>query len=288
MHVFISYSHRNREYLEEFIPHLDAYRREAPSLGYWYDQQMAAGQEIDSTILEAVNRSRIALAFISSEYIQSNYCFEIELNVIRQRREAGLMSLIPIILNHCNWQRVWLGELLAIPSDGSVITDARNRAEHYQSVISRLRSSLNGQIQDSRHPVIKEAIRPEAPEETRGFKQVAQAEYFLITLRDKLVKIADSQNSDDYSMNWNLSEFGSEHVEASHYVYGRLRERLSARIVVGPSTSVVVNSLNAPKIEVSFRTPQTVMIETLRAAEPVILSFPSVKHAVQYIIDSLN
>jgi hypothetical protein len=64
---------------------------------------------------------------ISAEFINSDYCYDVELRRAIARHDAGEARVIPIILRPCDWLKTPFGKLQALPRDGKSVSDSLRR-----------------------------------------------------------------------------------------------------------------------------------------------------------------
>jgi internalin A len=116
----------------------------------WSDRKITPGQEWAGEIDKALERADIILLLISSDFIASNYCYEIEMKRALERHETKEARVIPIIVRDVNWDIPPLKKLKALPKDGKFIKDNpawsskdtawRNVSDGVEAVIQELRS----------------------------------------------------------------------------------------------------------------------------------------------------
>lgn len=113
INVFVSYSHRDTRWFErsprfEFIPWLEATLR-GYGIKLWYDLNDAAGIEAGDDFKEAIEKqidsSQIALLMITDPYLTSDFVKEVEIPRIRKRMQEGKLTIIPVLLEKCGWER---------------------------------------------------------------------------------------------------------------------------------------------------------------------------------------
>jgi len=70
---------------------------------------------VDSKIKEELESADIILLLVSSDFIASNYCYDVEVKKSVKRHEVGNAVVIPIILRPCLWQSAPFSKLQASP-----------------------------------------------------------------------------------------------------------------------------------------------------------------------------
>ncbi len=95
--VFISYSHEDRPLLNELVAHLSILQKQK-LISTWKDIDISPGTEWEKQIMNCLNSAQIILLLISSDFINSNFCYSIEMERAIQRHKADEARVIPIIL----------------------------------------------------------------------------------------------------------------------------------------------------------------------------------------------
>lgn len=124
--VFISYSHRDEDWKNRFLPQLRALEQ-AGRIVVWDDRKIDGGEKWYPAIKMAMEKASIAICLISADYLASEFCVKEEVPFLLQRCEREGMIFIPILLRPCPWNAFdWLKEIQMIPRDGkSVAVDFR-------------------------------------------------------------------------------------------------------------------------------------------------------------------
>lgn len=138
--VFFSYSHRDEDFRNELETHLAPLKRQGV-VDTWHDRRINPGEEFDSAISDALERSNIILLLVSPYFIESNYCYELEMTRALERHQAGDAVVIPVILRPCDWRPMPFGKLLAVPQDGKPITKFSDPHEGYLQVAQAIRQA---------------------------------------------------------------------------------------------------------------------------------------------------
>lgn len=138
MKAFISYSHKDSNYLERLKVHLAQMKRDG-LITEWTDEEIHAGGSLNNTISDALNSSELFLALLSPDYIASNYCYNKEFETAQRMQEEGKIIIVPIIVEPCDWQRTPFGNLKALPKDGKAVSEWTNPNNAFLNVIDELR-----------------------------------------------------------------------------------------------------------------------------------------------------
>lgn len=119
--IFISYSHKNEDWKERVVTHLNVLAMDEESqIETWDDRRIEAGEEWYEAIAQAIETGSIAVLLVSADSLTSKFIMKEEIPRLLALRESGkLRRLIPLIIKHCAWQKVeWLSKLQARPKDG--------------------------------------------------------------------------------------------------------------------------------------------------------------------------
>ncbi len=114
--VFYSYSHADERLREQLEKHLALLRRQG-AIAAWHDRQIGAGTEWAGQIDEHLNSAQIILLLVSSDFLASDYCYDVELQRALERHAAGEARVIPVILRSCDWASAPFAKLQALPTD---------------------------------------------------------------------------------------------------------------------------------------------------------------------------
>jgi len=133
--LFFSYSHRDESLRNELETHLSVLKRQGV-IQTWHDRRIIAGSEIDSSISENLENARIILLLVSSYFLASDYCYDIEMSRAMEKHQEGSARVIPVILHPCDWQNAPFGALRATPTDGKPVSMFANQHEAF-AIIAR-------------------------------------------------------------------------------------------------------------------------------------------------------
>ena len=115
--VFVSYSHRDRAWLERLLLHLSLLQRRE-LIHVWSDTRIGVGERWEVEIEKALGESRVAVLLVSPAFLASNYIWQQEIPRIMEHKEQG-MAVLPLVVRPCAWRIApELAELQARPPDG--------------------------------------------------------------------------------------------------------------------------------------------------------------------------
>ena len=139
--VFFSYSHRDEELRDELETHLSMLKRDG-SITAWHDRRIQPGEDFARAIDANLETADVVLLLVSSYFLDSDYCYEVEMKRALERHERGEARVIPVILRPCDWHAAPFGHLLAIPQDGRPITQYPDLHEGFAEVVKAIRAAL--------------------------------------------------------------------------------------------------------------------------------------------------
>src|SRR5271157_300886 len=117
--IFFCYAHEDEALLNKLKRHLRPLQRQG-LIDVWHDRDISAGTEWEQEIRTHLNEAQIILLLVSPDFIDSDYCYSIEMRRALERHDRGEAYVIPVILRHIHWQGV-LGKLQALPTDGKPV-----------------------------------------------------------------------------------------------------------------------------------------------------------------------
>lgn len=140
MKVFVSYSHVDKELKDRLVKHLRPLEHEN-LVEVWVDHQIKPGDDWDKEIAKKLGEADIVLTLVSIDFINSKYCYDVELEKALERESDGESKVIPVILRSCLWMKSPLGRLKALPTDGKAVTTWSDTDEALTVVASGVRDA---------------------------------------------------------------------------------------------------------------------------------------------------
>lgn len=140
--IFISYAHKDEEHKEALLEHM-APLIQSGLIEEWNDRKIIAGAKWEDEISENLRTSTIIIFLISSSFLNSNYCVEIEAQAALEMHRDGIARLIPVILRPTLWnENSAFSGFQALPTDAKAITTWENADEAWLNVVQGLNTAI--------------------------------------------------------------------------------------------------------------------------------------------------
>src|SRR5215470_3336514 len=141
LEVFFSYSHKDEDLCDELNAHLTGLKCQSV-IKNWTDRQITAGDEWRNEIEKHLDSADLILLLVSSDFLNSDFCYLIETSRALLRHESGDARVIPLIVRPVDWQGLPLSKLQALPKDGKPVTSWPNRDEAWLNVAQGTRRAI--------------------------------------------------------------------------------------------------------------------------------------------------
>jgi len=252
MDVFISYSHRDRAWKDRVATFMQCMKQHGQfDYATWDDGEINPSENWAQMIRDALARARVAILLVSPDFLSSRFINEVEVPWLLERRGAGELAVVPLIVRPCPWEVVaWLAPIQLHPSDGTALSGGSEHSieEHLKQLaleVHRLLAQASLAIEaETREAALTEAPLRSDPElagfeflDEAGVKDLVHARSraealdalllfqtrtqhtWLVTSRGRLFCILDSEESRDADrlVQWEM--------RLEPYVPVRVRER---------------------------------------------------------------
>ncbi len=139
--IFFSYSHKDEDLRDKLASHLAVLKREK-IIADWYDRQIVAGTPWADEIDAHLNTADLILLLISADFLNSDYCWGVELNRAMKRHRNEEAWVIPVILRPVDWKGASFGLLQALPKNAKPVTSWSNQDEALMDVAKGIRAAV--------------------------------------------------------------------------------------------------------------------------------------------------
>ncbi|MGH9752699.1 MAG: tetratricopeptide repeat protein [Blastocatellia bacterium] len=141
LEVFFSYSHRDEALCDELNAHLAALKRQSV-IKNWTDRRITAGDDWRDEIEKHLDSADLILLLVSSDFLNSDFCYLIETSRALLRHDSGDARVIPVIVRPVDWQGEPISKLQALPKDSKAVTSWPNRDEAWLNVAQGIRRAI--------------------------------------------------------------------------------------------------------------------------------------------------
>ena len=166
LNVFISYAHEDEAHRETLGKHLSALVREG-LISIWHDRQITGGREWAGVIDQKLKGADIVLLLISADFLDSDYCNDVELTEAIRMHDAKQARVVPVILRSCDWEKSQFARFNALPPDGLPVVEAEHPDQRFKAVAKGLRAIVaelqtNSEGTSSKSPAQAQQAEPPA------------------------------------------------------------------------------------------------------------------------------
>jgi hypothetical protein len=140
--VFISYSHKDESFRDELEDHLTMLHRKS-IISVWHDRKITAGEDWKDEIDSNLESADIIILLISSSFIASDYCYDIEMKKALEREKEGTATIVSIILRNCDWTDCEFSKFQAVPKDAKPISLWADRDTAWLDVVKGLKDHIS-------------------------------------------------------------------------------------------------------------------------------------------------
>jgi hypothetical protein len=90
----------------------------------------------------------VILLLVSSDFINSDYCYDVELKRALKHHENRMSIVVPVILRPVVWNKTLFSKLQALPKDGNPVTEFQNQDSAFVEITEGVRSAIESYLAD--------------------------------------------------------------------------------------------------------------------------------------------
>ena len=99
--LFISYSHKDKEWLAKVQPHIEVLERMGIAVNLWDDTQIKPGMKWREEIEKALGSAKVAVLLISTDFLNSDFISRDEVPALLKAAQEDGATILPLILKPC-------------------------------------------------------------------------------------------------------------------------------------------------------------------------------------------
>lgn len=127
--IFISYSHKNKEYLDRLLVHLKVLKNLDGGFEVWSDEKIKTGQKWKEEIKNALAISNIAILLISTDFLASDFVTNNELPPILEKAKSANTKVLSLLVEPSRFADSSLSEFQAVNDPSLTLAEMSSRAE---------------------------------------------------------------------------------------------------------------------------------------------------------------
>lgn len=172
--VFLSYAHEDETYRDALLKHLAVLRRSGMA-EIWADIGIKAGENWHGEIKSKLISADVILMLISPDFIDSDFCYSVEMKIALGRHATNEAVVIPISIRHVDWEGAPFSTIQGLPVGLTPIAEFEGfrREATYAAIAGAIRQRVKGILEDKDRkrerdstvaaPEVAAAARPSAP-----------------------------------------------------------------------------------------------------------------------------
>ncbi len=131
--VFVSYSHKDEAFWPDLEDQLKILRKKK-YLEWWADKDIVPGDEWEKKILDQLAKADIVLLLVSSYFLASDFCWDVELEEAIARHDSGTARVVPVFLRVCDPDETPIAKLHGVPSKDKPVSKWKDRHAAWTAV----------------------------------------------------------------------------------------------------------------------------------------------------------
>ena len=108
----------------------------------WHDRLIGAGKEWEPSISEHIEKADIIILLVSSDFMESSYCWDIEVKRALERHEDGTARVIPVIVRDVMWTLAPFAKLQVLPRDARAVRLWPDRDRAWRNVVEGIEAAV--------------------------------------------------------------------------------------------------------------------------------------------------
>lgn len=221
LNMFISYSHADAVFLAELKKFMAPLRRNG-LIDDWCDLELVAGEKLDEEISQALQKADLFVFLVSADFLNSWYCYEVELAHALSRIENSDVRVLPLIVRNCPWKKTELKGFVAIPKDGLAISSWGNQDDAFTDAVERIEKSANKLLELRRAPESGDQL----PAKSKGQPVAGVTDEFRIFLEETEITYSSKQKDNvslsDIYVFPDLVDEKREYDDIQNYISGEV------------------------------------------------------------------
>lgn len=178
--LFISYSHKDESFKDELNEHLVMMHRNG-IVESWHDRKIVAAEDWKDKIDENLEAADIIIFLVSSSFLASPYCYDVEVKRAVERHTEGEAQIISIIIRDCDWQECDFSKFQVVPKDALPVAKWSDRDSAWLDVVKGIKTHIREF--KAKEAIISPKIRDDAVSVSESFRGWLEDTEIVLTHR---------------------------------------------------------------------------------------------------------
>jgi hypothetical protein len=140
--VFISYSHKDKKFLDELLTHLKPLVR-AERVSIWSDKQIQPGAKWFDEIMLALASTKVAVMLVTRDFLASDFIHEHELGPLLKKAQQGGVRVLWVLVRACAYKETPLKDYQALISPDKPLAEMKaERDSAWVKVCEAIKAAL--------------------------------------------------------------------------------------------------------------------------------------------------
>jgi hypothetical protein len=141
--VFISYSHKDKMFLDQILTHLKPLER-AGLVTAWSDKQIQSGSQWFDKIRNAVASAKVAVMLVTKDFLASDFIYEHELGPLLKEADLGGVKILWVLVRDCLYKDTPLKDYqAAFPPNKPIAEMKAERDKAWVQICQEIKKALN-------------------------------------------------------------------------------------------------------------------------------------------------
>lgn len=150
--VYLSSSNEDSCYRQKLIVNLAGLKREG-KIKLLNNCEISPGILWKEQILQWLEEAELVLFLVSSDFIASDFIFDVEIKRILERKQDGKVNIIPIIIRPCDFESLSLCSFQTLPLNKIPVSVWKNKDEAWLEIIIQIKKVVQAIIDEKTTPI---------------------------------------------------------------------------------------------------------------------------------------
>ncbi len=138
VNIFYSYAHQDEAYRDELSNYLGVLVKNG-KIREWHDRKIEPGIDFNIEIENKIESSQIIIFLITENFLNSDYCFGIEVKKAFILQVQGRIKIVPVLVKPCLFDESRFSQLQIIPRHAQPISTSASREAAFNEVAKEIR-----------------------------------------------------------------------------------------------------------------------------------------------------